>query len=241
MNHKKSKRKPKSKSGPPPRDGIRVEASAERGAMLPDSATVPSTITRSWVSIWLCVHLIALMISFTGVVEPSTLHARLSGLVHPYLRAAHFAADDRPVYLVHGTSSEQPHRLQITDDLLYDIDGVTNCTWRTVGEGDYDTQKSTPGFAVSDRVARWLSTAATLSEHDQPGVVADLLIPVAKYFPDATAMRIVRFPTDLNDVNVVEESPYVARLIRDGDQVSLIQLTPRRLSSEVVPASGGAE
>ncbi len=198
------------------------------------SDALPSAGIRTWLSIWVCFHLVALFLSFTSVVEPSTLHARLSELVHPYLMVGHFAADDRPVYLAHGSESEQPHRLQITVDDLTEIDDVETCQWQAVGAGDYDAADASPGLDVSDRVARWLATAATLSENDQPGVVADLLLPIAQHFPDAKAIRIVRFPTDLSDVNATSESPYVARIVRSDDLVSLIQLNPKRLSSQAV-------
>ena len=150
----------------------------------------------------------------------------------------HFAADDRPVYLAHGVASEQPHRLQITSDELTDMNDVANCQWQSVGSGDYESADAPPGLAVSDRVARWLATAATLAENDQPGVVAELLLPIAQHFPNAKAIRIVRFPTDLSDVNATTESPYLARIVRSDDSLSLIQLKPERLSSQSITTDG---
>ena len=204
-----------------------------------DGERLPSVTARTWLSIWVCVHLLALALSFTSVVEPSSLQANLSGMFFPYLRITHFAADDRPVYLAHGTSEEQPHRLQITSDPLSAVSQVSDCQWRTVGAGDYAAAESSPGMAVSDRVARFLSTAATLAGNDQPGVVAELLLPIAQQFPEAKAMRIVRFPTELSDVNATEESPYVAGIVRSGDAVALIQLKAERLSSQPVASPGG--
>jgi hypothetical protein len=96
-----------------------------------------------------------------------------------------------------------------------------------------------PGLAVSDRVARWLSTSATLAENEQSGVVADLMYPIAQSFPDANAIRIVRYPTDLDDINAKETSPYVARLVRTDGSIELIHLRPKRLSSQAVNLSEG--
>lgn len=211
----------------------RLEAAEEAGAAkLSGTRAVPSIGARTWLSIFLCIHLPAVFLSFAGVVEPSSLHARISALVQPYLMVTHFSADDRPVYLAHGVESEQPHRLQITSDKLFEINGERDCRWQTVGMGNYLAEDCLPGLAVSDRVARWLATAAMLAENEQPGVVAELLLPIAEHFTEANAIRIVRYPTDLNDINVVPSSPYLARIDRSDDAVSLIQLTPRRLSSQ---------
>jgi hypothetical protein len=204
------------------------------------SCPFPSVTFRTWLSIWVCLHLLALALSFTSVVEPSSLQAKLSGLFYPYLRAGHFAADDRPVYLAHGNPSEQPHRLEITEDALSEAGQVDRCRWRSVGAGDYTASEASPGLAVSDRVARFLSTTATLAENEQPGVVAELLLPIARHFPEAKALRIVRIPTDLSDVNATPESPYVARIVRSVDSVGLIQLKPERLSSQAVADLQGA-
>lgn len=46
----------------------------------------PSTSVKTWVSIWLVVHLMAIAVSFTAVVQPSSLHRRLSEVLQPYLR-----------------------------------------------------------------------------------------------------------------------------------------------------------
>lgn len=65
-------------------------------------------------------------------------------------------------------------------------------------------------------------------------MVAELLLPIARHFPEAKAIRIVRFPTDLSDVTATEDSPYVGRILRSQDDLSLIQLTPKRLSSRAI-------
>ncbi len=188
----------------------------------------PSPAVRTWISLWLPLHLLAIWISFTSVVEPSSIHARFASLVHPYVRPTHFAADDRPVYLTHGNPSEQPHRLQVTTDPLNDMASVDTRSWQTVGPSGY------AGLAVSDRTARWLSTAAMLAENDQPGLVAELLLPIAQSDPSVNAIRIVRLPTDLNDINTETESPYVARVVRGDGFVSLLELKSSRLSSQAI-------
>jgi len=192
----------------------------------------PSTAVKTWISIWLPFHLIAIGISFTAVVEPSILHQRLSDLFHPYLRPMHFSADDRPVYLTHGDSDDQPHRLQVTKQPITGVDGSDGADWRAVGPGETGRLAATPGLAVSDRVARWLATAAMLSENDQPSMVADLILPVVVNDPEITAVRIVRYPTDLNDINAGVTVPYLARVLRSGDSVSLVQLRESRLSAQ---------
>ena len=94
------------------------------------------------------------------------------------------------------------------------------------------TDSSRPGFAESDRYARWLATAATLAENDQPGLVAELLLPVVQADTSIRAVRIKRLTTDLN--TTLDESlppPYVARIVRSAGNVSLVQLQPARLSA----------
>jgi hypothetical protein len=189
------------------------------------SVDTPSPAKRLVLSIWLCFHLFAILISFTYVVEPSTIHARLSGWAYPYLRSTHFSADDRPVYLAHGDPSERPHRVQITNDLVSDIELVDTYRWRTVGPD------VTPGLAASDRVARWLSTAAMVAGNDDPGLVAELMLPIIEQNSDATALRILRLTTDLGDIGEADESIYVARVIRRGNEVSLVRLEAARLSA----------
>lgn len=195
-----------------------------------DSAARPSLRIRTVLTVWLCMHLPAILISFTGGVEPSTIHAQLSNLTHIYLRPAHFSADDRPVYLAHGNPSEQPHRVQVTTELVSDIDLVETHRWQTAGPD------GAAGLAVSDRVWRWLSTAVMVGENDQPGLVAELLMPIVQQNPDVTAVRIVRlpFPADLTGINEETESPYVARVVRRDNGVSLVRLESARLSSQAV-------
>ena len=101
---------------------------------------------------------------------------------------------------------------------------------------------SRPGLAESDRYARWLSTAATLAENDQPSLVAELLLPVVRGDESIRAIRIAR---QLNDLDAtIEDSlpaPYMARVVRRGDSVALVQLQPERLSAMAPPKSSPSE
>ncbi len=197
----------------------------------------PSDTVRTLLSIWLPLHLFAVFISITAVVEPSTVHARLLSLLRPYLQLTHFDADDRPLYLAHGEPSEQPHRLQVSSDEINNFDAAqSDQNWTTI------EPIGRAGFAESDRYFRWLSTAATLAEHDQPGLVAELLLPIVQSDESIRAVRIIRLPTDLN--STVDESlipPYSARVIRDQNRVSLVQLQSARLSAEAVRKRGSNE
>ena len=195
---------------------------------------LPSAAFRAGLSVWVSLHLVALLISFTGVVEPSSLHAGLLSLVHPYLRATHFSADDRPVYLAHGDRDEQPHRVQITDQPISESQPSVDVDWVNTGPGELAGATNYAGLAVSDRVARWLATAAMLADNDQPSMVADLLLPLVESDTNIQAIRIVRFPTDLSDINSEIETPYVARVLRDGNSVALVQLKESRLSATPV-------
>jgi hypothetical protein len=192
----------------------------------------PSTTVRTWLSIWVVVHLMAITVSFTAVVQPSSLHQRLSEVLQPYLRPTHFSADDRPVYLTHGDTDDQPHRIEVTTDRVTGVATSGSLKWRVIGPAQRGGFVSTPGLAVSDRVARWLSTAAMLAENDQPSLVADLLLPVVTNESSIQGVRIVRYPTDLNDINSGVTVPYLARVVRDQDRVSLVQLKESRLSAQ---------
>ena len=192
----------------------------------------PSTTVKTWLSIWLVVHLMAITVSFTAVVQPSSLHQRLSDVLQPYLRPTHFSADDRPVYFTHGDADDQPHRIEVTNDRVTGVATSDDLKWRVIGPAQDGGFASTAGLAVSDRVARWLSTAAMLAENDQPSLVADLILPVVTKQPEIQGVRIVRYPTDLNDINAGVTIPYLARVVRDQGRVSLVQLKESRLSAQ---------
>lgn len=191
---------------------------------------MPKVGVRTCLSIWVSLHLVAIAISYTSVVEPSSVHARLTRLLHPYLRSPHFGADDRPVYLTHGESSEQPHQLQISS-AGGNPDQIRESEWQTV---DSLGGNGLPGLAASDRMARYLSTVTLLSENEQPSLVAELLLPIALQDSSITAIRVIRFPTDLTDVNTGITTLYQASVIRTADSVALIQLREQRLSAEAV-------
>ncbi|MGI9471618.1 MAG: hypothetical protein ACR2NZ_08820 [Rubripirellula sp.] len=229
--------KPKNVTNAGGSSGNRTASQAKRSAATGVPAETQSTTAppsrgvRAALSFFVTLHLFALLISFTSVVEPSSLHSQLSSLVHPYLRPTHFAADDRPVYLSHGQSDEQPHRVQVTKQPITELTESGEADWVTVGPGEQSGFAATPGLAVSDRVVRWLVTAAMLAENDQPSMVADLMLPLVQNDNEIQGIRIVRFPTDLSDINAENETPYVARVIRKDDSVSLVQLNEKRLSS----------
>ena len=192
----------------------------------------PSESARTWLSIGVAIHLVALFVSFTAVVEPSSLQQRLAALFQPYLRPTHFSADDLPVHLTHGNTEDQSHRVEITTQRVSGLASSEDVKWREIGPAEEGGFASLPGFAVSDRVARWLSAAAILAENDQPSLVADLLLPVVERRPAVQGIRIVRYPTDLNDIHVGVSVPYLARVVRSGTTVSLVQMKETRLSAQ---------
>ena len=62
--------------------------------------------------------------------------------------------------------------------------------------------------------------------------MAELIAPIVRQDESIRAIRITRLITDLN--STVDESlppPYVARVIRDGDRVRLVQLQESRLTA----------
>lgn len=233
MDTERMRNKKKTKTSKSPGDsGVR---SGVEQAVVGQSNVVcegPSTTVKTWLSIWVAVHLMAITVSFTAVVEPSSLHQRLSEVLQPYLRPSHFSADDRPVYLTYGDADDQPHRIEVTTDRVTGVANSDDLAWRLVGPAETSGFASTPGLAVSDRVARWLSTVAMLAENDQPSLVADLLLPVVAKQRSIQGVRIVRYPTDLNDIHVGVTVPYLARVVREQSKVSLVQLKESRLSAQ---------
>lgn len=242
MSRKKNKRiqRPKAQPDSPPipdsrpmqksgTDETRREESRreEDVPLAQDSPTsqAPSSGVRTALSLWVSFHLFAILVSFLAVVEPSGVHSAVVRLIRPYLQATHFGADDRPVYLAHGNASEQPHRVQVSSEPLSDAESADSAKWEDAGP------KGTAGLAVSDRIHRWAASGALLAETGQASLVAELLLPVAIENSEAESIRIVRFPTDLNDVLANPESPYVARIIREQDTATLVQLKPKRLSA----------
>ena len=180
-------------------------------------------------------HLFALSLSLTATVGASSIQSRLLTVLKPYLQLTHFDADDRPVYLTHLTPSEQSHRLQFTDQRINSVDVADQ------GEVDWQTMEPPgyPGLAESDRYGRWLATAATLAENDQPSVTAELLAPVVRADRSIQAIRIIRISNHLNtELDDTLQPPYAARVIRRGDDVALIELQEARLSAVADPDLG---
>jgi hypothetical protein len=194
---------------------------------------LPSKSVRTALSLLVSFHLFAVLASFLAVVEPSGVHSTIVRLIRPYLQATHFGADDRPVYLAHGDASEQQHRVQVSMDALSDVESAESAKWEDAGP------ESSAGLAVSDRIHRWATSGALLAETEQASLVAELLLPVAIENSTAKSIRIVRFPTDLNDILANPEFPYVARIIRERDEATLVQLKPKRLSASVKTLTGG--
>ncbi|MFK8110907.1 MAG: hypothetical protein AB8B91_01820 [Rubripirellula sp.] len=218
MNRKRNKRK-------------HGDSVAEADGSLPNQGPKPATRTliQRCLTVGVCFHLLAIWISFTSVVEPSSLHGQLAQSLRGYLQITHFGADDRPVYLAYGDPQEQPHRLEVATSAMSGFGSREALDWQPAGP------EAVGGMAVSDRLHRWLSTAAVLAENQQSSLVAELLLPIVQADPTLTAIRIVRLPTDLSDFNAEQETVYIAHVARDQDRVSLVQLQPTRLNAQVLP------
>ena len=186
----------------------------------------PSSRVRTLLSVFLVFHLAAVGLSLFAVVETSRVHASLLQFVEPYLQITHFGVDSRPIYLAHAGASEQPFRLQVTGDETLD-----QADWTTIHPA------AVPGLASNDRYRRWLATAVMLSESVRASLVAELLLPVAAADDSIAAIRILRLPTNLTTVlEDAEPPPYTARVVRDGDRVSLVHLPEQRLTATALPA-----
>lgn len=204
-------------------------------------AGLPSERVRMMLSIWVPIHLFALLLSLAAVVEPSSLHARLLDLMRPYLQLTHFGVDDRPLYLAYGNPSEQPHRLEVTETPIQhhgESAKWINPHFRAGDESQLTIVSglaAKPGLAVSDRYARWLATAATLADTEQPSLVGELLLPVVEADETVRGIRILRRPTDLSATVETVETPYLARVVRSGDSTSLVQLRSDRFNAIAQP------
>lgn len=179
------------------------------------------------ISVAIVVHLFALFLSYSAIVEPSSTHSSLLDALSPYLRSTHFAADGRPFYLAHGTADEQPHRLQFAsadDSKMLQIDLQTR--WTTIEPG------SVPGLAASDRYRRWMGLVATLAQSDQPSLAAALLMPLVSADDSIDAVRIIRLPTELTTAAEDAAPPvYLARVIREDSGVRLVSVQSKRLTT----------
>ncbi|MEL6107179.1 MAG: hypothetical protein AAFU85_14145 [Planctomycetota bacterium] len=120
----------------------------------------PSLAVQAVVSVAIVAHLVLIAVSFTAIIDPSETHSSLLDAAAPYLRSTHFAADGRSFYLGRDDEDEQPHRLQVAS--LQPGQSVTErgVEWSTI------EPQGIPGFAESDRYARWMVLAATLARSD---------------------------------------------------------------------------
>lgn len=201
------------------------------------ASEVPPPILRLLLPVWAILHVVLVFVSFVGVVEPSGIVQAINELSKPYLRPTHFSANDRPVFLTHGDAADWPYRLQISDRPISQVGGLPESGWRDSGED------ISAGLAASDRRARWLSTAAILAINEQPGLVAELVAPILVKHRSAKSIRIMRYPTDLSNVDELASPVYVASVLRPGDSeggeqassgsISLIELKESRLSTSV--------
>ena len=192
-----------------------------------DSLRLPSSTWIGLISAAILVHLFALFVSYTAIIEPSSTHSSLLDLLSPYLRSTHFAADGRRFYLAHATPDEQPHRLQFASasggDRLV-IDRQTE--WTTI------QPSGIAGLTESDHYARWMGLVATLAQSDRPSLAAALLMPLVAADPSIDAVRIVRLPTQLTTAADDAAPPvYLARVVRNAGEVRLVSIGSKRLST----------
>ncbi|MCC9601337.1 hypothetical protein LOC67_12345 [Stieleria sp. JC731] len=199
----------------------------DRGGAVENAAQMPSKAIRNLLSFLVVLHLVVLFVSFSAIIEPSSTQNSLLETLAPYLRSTHFAADGRRFYLAHATADEQPHRLQVAAANPrgpFEIDYQTK--WTTVDPSGI------PGLAASDRYAKWMALAATLSESDQRSLAAALLMPLVRSDKTIAAVRIVRLPTQLTTAEQDAAGPaYLARVVRDENQVSLVSIESKRLTT----------
>ena len=192
----------------------------------------PDKRVRSLLSVLVAIQLFAVAVSFFGVVEPSETHIAVLQTLSPYLRATHFGAEDRPVYLAYAEPDEQPHRLQI-------LRAGNGEPWQTVEPTGW------PGLGQSDRYARWVGTMASLAESERPGLVATLLLPrlheLVAINPTRPIrqVRIIRLPTELTTVvDDAKPPPYLAAVEVHEERIDFVQIKDDRLNAKsLVPAS----
>lgn len=193
----------------------------------PANEWIPQGTVLWLLTLALVLHFSALFLSYSAIVGPSSTHSRLLDAMSPYLRSTHFSADGRPFYLAHGTADEQPHRLQFAsaiDSKPLSIDLQTR--WTTIQPAGVS------GFAASDRYRRWMGLVATLAQSDQPSLAAALLMPLVSADDSIDAIRIIRLPTELTTAAEDAAPPvYLARVIRDLDQVRLVSIQSKRLTT----------
>ena len=192
-----------------------------------EPARLPTSTVMGLISVALVLHLFVLLLSYTAIIEPSATHTRLLDAAAPYLRLTHFPADGRPFYLAHGIPDEQPHRLQFASrgsNPSLEIDSQTE--WTTV------QPSGIAGLASWDRYGRWMKLVGTLAQSDRPSLAAALLMPLISADESIDAVRIIRLPTQLTTAEQDAAPPvYLARVVRDSQEVGLVSIVAKRLST----------
>lgn len=209
-----------------------AKSPAEESPQETHSNSLPTAQLKWILSLWLVFHLLVLTLSLTASVEPSETQSRILESLQFYVTPPHFSADGLPVYLAWGDTSEQPHRLQTSgvkpsadSELFYAP--IDDPRWTTV------SPSGPKGMLQNDRYARWLTTAATLAENEQPSLVAELLLSAVATDDSIHAVRIVRLPTEMTTtVDDQRPPPYAASVARRGERVSLVQIGAPRLSTQ---------
>jgi hypothetical protein len=167
-------------------------------------------------------HLFVLCVSWMASVEPSETLSTLSRYANPYLQAAHFAADEVPLAIATGGKEEQTLRLMVSD--------------ATFQKNRDMFAEPIAGGGADDRQQRFLRTIVVLTDSDQSSMIAELVQPMLPALEsNEEIITVMREPTVISDAADDEaSSPYQAKVIRDGDDFSLIQLRERRLTATAV-------
>ena len=188
------------------------------------SEAPPSSTARSLLTVWLIAHGFLLLVAYGSVMEPSAVQQRLLGFFSWYVNALHLSPDGRPIYIAHGGWPEAAHQFQTAspaaDEQLH---------WHPM---------AMPGSAGGERrkrYQRWVKATAGLAQQQQSGL-AGLLARRAVRDPDVQRLRIAQIenrsiPLSLEPI----EPPYQAAVVREGDQLRFVQLTPPRQNA--LPAS----
>lgn len=209
---------------------------ADSAAALPDDHVVggasaeapPSSTTRSLLTVWLIAHGFLVLLAYGSVVEPSAVQQRLLGFFSWYVHALHLSPDGRPIYIAHGGWPEAAHQFQ-TASLAADAP----LHWDPM---------ATPGSVAGERrkrYQRWAKTTAGLAQQQQSGL-AGLLARRAVREADVQRLRIVQIENRSLPLSPEPiEPPYEAAVVREGERLRFVQLTPPRQNA--LPASPDAD
>ena len=213
-----------------PADSDARAAAVPRDGLVGGDATEapPSSTTRSLLTVWLIAHGFLVLVACGSVVEPSAVQQRLLGFFSWYVNALHLSPDGRPIYLAHGGWPEAAHQFQTASPAADEP-----LQWHPM---------ATPGWVGGERrkrYQRWAKTTAGLAQQQQSGL-AGLLARRAVQEPDVRRLRIVQIenrsiPLSLEAI----EPPYQAAVVREGEQLRFVQLTPPRQNA--LPASPAVE